>query len=127
MANETSKNDLQGWDRDLRPNQAAASNASGERRSARDVKELAAMLDGIFTDSELREIPLVEEGERLVGGSTYIDLAERVGDPFTATDGMVAAPGSLLVRRTEVPYMYWNRLIGNRELQRTEGAPARPG
>jgi hypothetical protein len=88
---------------------------------------LAAMLDGIFTDSELREIPLVEEGERLVAGSTYIDLAARGSDPFTATDEMVAAPGSLLVRRTEVPYMYWNRLVGNRELERTEGAPARSG
>lgn len=124
MANEKSKNDPQEWDRDLRPSQAGA---TGAPRSARDVKELAAMLDGIFTDSELREIPLVEEGERLVGGSTYIDLAARGSDPFTATDEMVAAPGSLLVRRTEVPYMYWNRLVGNRELERTEGAPARSG
>jgi hypothetical protein len=120
------------WQRDLNPNHMGGQNLSGDspgadqrRRTARDVKALEEALSGAFTDSELREIPLINEGDRLERGATYVDLAAPGGEPFTANDRMFAAPGSLLVRRSEVPYPYWNRLVGNRQVERTEGAPTR--
>jgi hypothetical protein len=119
------------WERDLNPSQTGQSmigdspGADPRGRTARDVKELEEALEGVFTDSELREIPLVGEGERLHPGATYLDLATRDSSPFTAGDRMVASPGSFLVRRSEVPDPYWNRLVGNREVERSEGLPTR--
>ena len=57
--------------------------------------------------------------------AAYLDLAAHGSQPFKATSSMTAARGSWLVRRTDVPYTYWNRLVGNRGVERTEGAPTR--
>jgi hypothetical protein len=120
------------WEQDLNPDHMGGQNVQPDspaddpqRRTARDVKELGIELEGVFTDSELREIPLVAEGARLEVGATYLDLASPASQPFTASDKMVAAPGSLLVRHSEVPTMYWNRLVGHRDVERTEGMPTR--
>ena len=79
-------------------------------RHAWEVKELEAALTD-FTSSELREIPLVPEGKKLEQGATYVDLRDPARQPFTAPGGAVAAEGSWIVPKAEVPYEYWNRLI----------------
>jgi hypothetical protein len=75
------------------------------------VKELEESLSD-FTSSELREIPLVPAGKRLEQGATYVDLRDPARRPFSAPGGAEAPEGSWLVPKAEVPYEYWNRLIG---------------
>jgi hypothetical protein len=113
------------WQRDLNPNHLAGQNI-GQRSPAdqqtmhvRDLKDADRLLPG-FTDSEMREIPLVPAGARLEQGATYVDLRHSDRRPFTATAGMIADEGCLLVDKAEVPYQYWNRIIGRGGVERTE-------
>jgi hypothetical protein len=116
----------QPWRDDLNPNHMAGQNIGGETLEtdpdvahARDLKEIGRLLPG-FTDAELREIPLVPTGTRLENHATYVDLCDPERRPFTATAPMVAPHGTLLVAKAEVPYQYWNRIIGLSDPRRTE-------
>lgn len=115
-----------GWRDILNPAHMAGQNIGGESleagssvRHVRDRKDAGELLPG-FTDAELREIPLVPEGQRLENGATYVDLRDPDRQPFTASARNVASRGSLLVPKAEVPYQYWNRIIGRAGARRTE-------
>lgn len=60
----------------------------------------------------LKQIPIVDEDERLQQGGTYINLRDEHPEPFTATSEQKAPEGSLLVRKSDVAYEIWNHLIG---------------
>jgi len=106
------------WERDLNPEYMAGQNlgvpaSEGEKnvRTAHDRKEVHVLLDR-FRDDELKQIPIVPEGRRLRQGATYIDLGDTRPREFTALGGMEAGPGNYFVPKDEVPYILWNRLIG---------------
>jgi len=112
---------------DMNPDAAAGINYStvgphpekDDARTAYDVKEAHRMLDG-FTDDLLKQIPILPVGSRLEQDATYIDLAADRRE-FTATSGMEAKPGNLLVPKSEVDYQLWNRLRGITDPARTGG------
>lgn len=110
------------WEDDLSPDRMAGQNIGipHELPTAHDHKELHGMLSD-FTSDELREIPVVRPGERLHQGATYLDLSGSEGArrEFTATGGMQAEEGELLVPKSEVPYTLWNRLRGIDDPKRT--------
>src|SRR5215216_4034928 len=71
------------YQRDLNPDHMAGQNISpfGEteapaRRTVYDAKDLHRSLSEAFRDDELKQIPLLQAGERLQQGATYIDLHE---------------------------------------------------
>lgn len=117
------------WEGDLNPHDLAGENhgavdphpgkASG--RTAADVKSLHERLPDLSND-DLKQIPLVPEGARLLQGATYLDLAGADHREFTATAESVAAPGTLYVAKSEVGYTLWNRLIGVQNPSRLDQA-----
>ena len=106
------------WNRELHPNDRAGLN-DGSDVSARgkgmgtayDVKQIHRALSGI-ADDDLKQIPVLPEGERLRQGATYIDLLSDSPEEFTAMGGMVAGEGHLYIPKDEVPYTLWILLIG---------------
>jgi hypothetical protein len=104
------------YQRDLNPDHLAGQNVgmpSADReiglRSAYDVKPLHRALSD-FPDDELKEVPILEEGQRLRQGATYMDLRDR--REFTATGDMAAGSDNAYVAKDQVPYPTWNRLRG---------------
>jgi hypothetical protein len=91
-----------------------ARSAERERnhRTAYDVKELHRQLADDFSDEELKNIPVIPEGQRLQQGGVYIDLRDTRRKEFTATGDMSAETRNLYTSKSEVPYELWNRLIG---------------
>lgn len=77
-------------------------------RTADDIKELHSTF-GLNRDV-LKQIPIVDAGERLQQGATYLDLRQPESEPFTATAEQKAGEDQLLVRKADVAYEIWNRL-----------------
>ena len=107
------------YQRDLNPDHMAGQNISpvgdteaGTRRTAYDAKDLHRSLGDAFRDDELKQIPVLRSGERLQQGATYIDLSESRPREFTAMGDMAAGPPHWYVAKDQVPYVIWNRLIG---------------
>jgi hypothetical protein len=106
------------WQRDLNPNHLAGQNI-GPGSETRDVTELTAFhlrkagmdLRGI-DDEELKQVPVVPEGERLQQGATYVNLACTPPREITARADMTVRSGDAYVLKDRVPYETWNRLIG---------------
>lgn len=112
------------WERDLNPERMAGQNigpAEGAHvhRTAHDVKELHRSLADEFTDDELKDIPVVPDGQRLQQGGVYIDLNDPGRKEFTATGDMTAGARNLYASKSEVPYPLWNRLMGVQNPART--------
>jgi hypothetical protein len=82
-------------------------------RTAYDVKEVHRLLSEEFTDDELKNIPVIPDGQRLQQGGVYIDLNDARRREFTATGDMSAGSANLYTSKSEVPYSIWNRLIGS--------------
>ena len=106
--------------RDLNPDHLAGHNigtlASRQERgvhTAYDVKEVHRSLAERFADDDLKQVPVLPAGTRLRQGGTYIDLAEERPREFTATGDMQAEEGHAYVPKEGVPYIVWNRLIGD--------------
>jgi hypothetical protein len=106
------------WRRDLNPDALAGNNVGArgphperDARTAYDVKDVHRYLRD-FSDSELKQIPILPPGARLEQGATYIDLAHRQPRGFTATGDMTVGAYSYLVPKSAVDYQLWNRLIG---------------
>lgn len=104
------------WEHDLHPNPMAGQNhgletAESEKNapSAHDLKEVRQYLSE-FSDSELKQIPVLLNGTRLQQGATYINLMDEDRQEFTAIGSMEAQEGSYYVPKTEVDYQLWNRL-----------------
>jgi hypothetical protein len=108
------------YEADLNPNRMAGQNIGEQERtwSASDIKELTRCLQD-FTMDELREIRVLQPGARLEQGATYVDLKDPARKPFTALGSQVAGPDHWLIPKAEVPYPYWNRLLGIEEPTRT--------
>ena len=116
------------WQPDLNPNHLAGQNI-GQQSEERVQAEWTAFhlrkrgmdLGGV-NDEELKQVPLVAEGERLQQGATYVDLKDDPRQEFTARGDMTAGTDNAYVPKDRVPYEIWNRLIG-------EGKPGqeRPG
>ena len=79
--------------------------------SAYDVKDLNRELPNL-TDDELKQISVVQEGDRLEQGAVYFDLNDPARGEFKARGDMVAEAGSRLVPKSLVDYQLWNALIG---------------
>jgi len=116
---QTERKHPEEWEGDLNPNRMAGQNigresAARERalRTAYDVKEVHGRLREDFTDDELKQIPIIPEGQRLQQGSIYIDLNGQRRREFTATGDMSAGASNRYTPKTEVPYSLWNRLLG---------------
>ena len=75
--------------------------------TAYDVRPAHRALAGL-SDDELRQIPILEIGERLREDSTYLDLEQ---GPFVAHGVMFAAADQFLVPKDRVHYDTWNRLV----------------
>jgi hypothetical protein len=106
------------WEADLNPNHLAGQNI-GHQSDARVDAEWTAFhlrkrgmdLGGV-NDEELRQVPIVCEGERLQQGATYVDLKQPPLEEFTARGDMTAGSHNAYVPKTRVPHEIWNRLTG---------------
>jgi hypothetical protein len=106
------------WQRDLNPNFLAGQNIGAQAEPRPDQEWTAFHLrkrgyevSGL-DDNELKQVPLVAEGERLQQGATYVDLTEgSCPQEFTARADMTAQAGHAYVPKDRVPYEIWNRLI----------------
>jgi hypothetical protein len=106
------------WQQDLNPNHLSGQNI-GQASDAQVQMEWNAFhlrkrgLDlGGVNDEELKQVPIVAEGERLQQGATYIDLQDNPRQEFTARGNMAAGPSNAFVPKDEVSYEIWNRLVG---------------
>ena len=106
------------WQRDLNPGHLKGQNIgseadvrSGPGRTAFHLRK-NGVLDLRGEDDELKQVPVLAEGERLQQGGTYIDLAHGRPQEFTARGDMSAGPDNAYVPKDRVPYQVWNRLIG---------------
>ena len=99
--------------RDLNPDALEGENRGTPLpvRNAVEVKEVAEAHPE-FTDTELRQIPIVVAGTRLEQGATYIDLKRHHPIEFRATGEMEADEEHWYVPRSQVGYQLWNRLTG---------------
>ena len=88
-----------------------ASQRHPEVRTAYDVKEIHRALRD-FTDDELKQVTILGDGSRLEQGATYVDLADEQRQPIRATGGITVRQGQYWVPKARVPYILWNRLIG---------------
>jgi hypothetical protein len=110
------------WRDNLNPDAGAGQNDSSVHRTTRsayDVKPLHRRLDG-YRDDELQQIPILNQGERLQQGATYLDLADEQPRGFTATGDMEAGRDNCYVAKTSVDYTLWNRLTGVSDPARTD-------
>jgi hypothetical protein len=114
-----------GFDRDLHPDHMAGQNIGpvsdeGHRmnRTAYDVRAIHRTLRD-WPDDELKEIPLLRQGERLQQGGVYLDLRDPQRGEIRATGDMQASADDAFVAKDQVPYPTWNRLRGIDDPQRT--------
>lgn len=109
------------WEQDLNPNRMAgqnvgprASRAEQEAPTAHDVRAVQMVLRDEFSQDELKQVTVLQEGQRLQQGGRYVllrlDTAER--EEFTATGNQKVGPGQRIVPKATVPYSIWNRLVG---------------
>ena len=104
------------WNRDLNPGRMAGQNIGqppagreAAARTAYDLKDVHRTLRD-FSDTDLKQIPVLEPGTRLRQGATYLAL-ER-GGQFTATGEMTVKNEETVIPKDRVPYEIWNKLIG---------------
>jgi hypothetical protein len=114
-----------GFDQDLHPDHLAGQNLGprtdeGHRagRTAYDVRAIHRTLRD-WPDDELKEIPLLPEGERLQQGGVYLNLRDPQRGEIRATGDMQASADDAFVAKDRVPYPTWNRLRGIDDPQRT--------
>jgi hypothetical protein len=107
------------YQRDLNPNHMAGQNIGApsdaretDLRTAYDIKGLHRALRERFTDDELKQVPVLPPGRRLQQGATYVDLNEARPREFTALGNQSSGPEHCYAPKDLVPYIIWNRLIG---------------
>lgn len=112
------------WDRELRPDPHAGHNQGPVdafreigARTAFDVKAVHRCLRDM-PDDELKQVPVLAEGDRLRQGGTYLDLTDPARGEFTASGEMAVGPNDAIVPKDRVPYPTWNRLRGVRDPER---------
>ncbi|AUX24565.1 hypothetical protein SOCEGT47_051030 [Sorangium cellulosum] len=112
--------------RDLNPNHMAGQNIGAgpstldpQVKLASDIEELTRELQD-FTADELREIPVLPAGARLLQDAVHVDLADPERRAFRATAQRTAGPEQHLVPKADVPHMVWNRLVRVSDPQRLQ-------
>lgn len=94
-------------------NTAGAGDApEGEGHTAFSVKEANREMSDRFTDDELKQIPIIPEGQRLAQGATYYNLRNPGGGAFTARGDESAGRDAWIVPKRAVEAQLWNRLTG---------------
>ena len=101
---------------DLNPDPVAGQNhgihSSGEMGpSAYDVKDMHRLWNGL-SDADLKQLPVLPEGTRLLQGAVYFDLNDPNSGEIKALGNMEAGPEHRYVAKSAVPYPLWNVLIG---------------
>ncbi|MGV3723928.1 MAG: hypothetical protein ACO1SX_23790 [Actinomycetota bacterium] len=102
---------------DLNPDYRAGQNdesSTPRLRSAIDIKELHERYPMILND-DLRDIPIIMEGERLEQGAVYLDLRYPERGEFKAMAGMSAGPDNWYVPKKSIGYELWNLLRGEKD------------
>ena len=102
------------YERDLRPQNRMGENRGPEhyaRRTAYDLKEIHRSLQDL-PDDTLKQIPVVDSGQRLELGAVYFDLAHPERGEFRGMNDQEAGPDECLVPKSDVDYELWNRLTG---------------
>jgi hypothetical protein len=105
------------WQGDLNPGHMSGQNigpASEEKateRTAFHLRKRGWTLRGL-DDNDLKQVPLLPDGERLQQGATYANLNDDQPQEFTASASLIAEPGDAYAPKDRVPYEVWNRLIG---------------
>ena len=106
------------WQQDLNPGHMAGQNigvptdvGTAPERTAFHLRK-AGLDFGRIDDEELKQVPVVGAGTRLEQGATYVDLKQQPPHEFTARADMTALPGDAYAPKDRVPYVIWNRLIG---------------
>jgi len=99
---------------DLNPDYTAGEN-NGPRqtrtRTAYEIKELHNR-NRDLRDDELKQIPVLLEGERLEQGAVYFDLAHPESGEFKAMGNQEAGPQNWFVAKSEIDYQLWNLITG---------------
>jgi hypothetical protein len=115
--------------RDLNPDPTAGQNhgplghgAPGP--TAYDVKDVHRTWRGL-SDADLKQLPVLPEGERLKQGAVYFDLNDPEGGEIKALGNMEAGRQHRYVAKTDVPYPLWNALIGVETPERLDAADDR--
>jgi hypothetical protein len=84
----------------------------------------------MLDNAHLKQLPIVEVGERLEQGAVYLDLRHPDRGDFKALGGMAAGPGNWYVPKNAVDYELWNLLRGETDDYRlgnhVNDAPATP-
>ncbi len=80
--------------------------------AVRDDKRLSEELEEL-SPAELERLTVLEPGNRLEQGGTYVDLNDPQRRPFKALGGHVADPRSRYVAKRDTDYELWNRLVGD--------------
>ena len=99
---------------DLNPNYRQGQNDGTTRdrtRTAHDIKDAHRRLSEM-RDDELKQIPILEDGERLEQRAVYFDLKHPERGEIQARADMVAGPENWYVPKSQVDYQLWNLLVG---------------
>jgi hypothetical protein len=101
---------------DLNPNPTAGQNHgplgnSPSATTAYDVKDVHQTWRDL-SDADLKQLPVVPEGERLKQGAVYLDLNDPGRGEIKALGNMEAGREHRYVAKQDVPYPLWNALIG---------------
>jgi hypothetical protein len=113
------------WQRDLNPDHMAGQNIGEDSAAAEQTGTTAYSLRALhrrlsdFQDDDLKQIPVVPQGQRLQQGGTYLDLNDDRREEFTATGEMTAPEGTAYVPKDQTPYTLWNRLRDIDDPERT--------
>jgi hypothetical protein len=104
------------FQRDLNPDPLAGQNHGLHRSgdsgpSAYDMKDVHQLWRGL-SNTDLKQIPVLEEGTRLEQGATYLDLNDPQRGEIRALGNMEAGPTNRYVAKSAVDYQLWNALIG---------------
>ncbi len=86
-----------------------------EGSPASEMKDLHGRLHNL-SNSELGELPVVEQGTRLEQGKTYLDLNDLERGEFSAMGSQSAEAQNRYVAKDAVSYDLWNKLRGREEL-----------
>ena len=117
---------------DLNPDHTAGQNEGPPMHRVRlavDIKEFHERFP-MLDNAHLKQIPILEEGERLEQGAVYLDLRHPERGDFKALGSMSAGPQNWYVAKSSVDYEMWNLLRGETDEyrlgDRINDAPAKP-
>jgi hypothetical protein len=112
------------FDQDLHPNRNAGINheerGANPEQDAPNAETMTQIHNIVpeLTNDELRRIVVLQPGDRLEQGATYLDLRSPSRTEFTADAGMTATKDNLFVPKSVTEYELWNRLTGRDQAER---------